>query len=200
MQTNFDIATKGFCPPITVVLVGTVTEGNVNFMEVGWCMIVNLKPPMLAVSLEATRYSIGGIKEHGEFSVCIPDASMKDVADYCGLFSGRDKDKAQLFDVFYSASKNMPLIQNCPVNLECVVKNTIEIPGRYIFVANIISALARQDVMEDGRPVIEKIDPLLMTMRDNRYWRLGEIAGRAWKDGALYAPEVPHRYAPKTLK
>lgn len=189
MQTPFDIATKGFCLPTTTVLVGTVTEKKINFIEAGWCMSVNLRPPMLAISLDKNRYSVSGIKEHREFSVCIPDASMKDVSDYCGLFSGRDTNKAQLFNVFHSASKNIPLIHDCPVNLECVVRNTVEIPGRYIFVAEIIGALAKQDILEDGRPVIEKVDPIILTMRDNRYWKLGDNIGRAWKDGIRFAAE-----------
>jgi hypothetical protein len=30
---------------------------------------------------------------------------------------------------------------------------------------------------------MKKIDPLLLTMPDNRYWTLGEYAGDAWNAG-----------------
>ena len=183
MQTSFDIKTKGFCPPMTVVLVGTVIAGKVNFIEVAWFVTVNLRPPMIAVSLDMSRYSVAGIKQNQEFSVCIPDVSMKNIVDYCGLVSGREKDKSQLFEVFYNVSQNIPLICSCPVNLECVLHKTVEIPGRYIFIGEIVGAFARNDILENGRPNIEKANPLLLTMRDNRYWHLGTLAGDAWKDG-----------------
>lgn len=35
----------------------------------------------------------------------------------------------------------------------------------------------------DGKPDIKKINPFTLTMPDNCYGRVGEMAGRAWSDG-----------------
>ena len=46
-----------------------------------------------------------------------------------------------------------------------------------------MNAYAREDVLSEGKPVLEKMDPMILTMPDNRYWKLDSVAGRAWKDG-----------------
>ena len=37
--------------------------------------------------------------------------------------------------------------------------------------------------MTDGKPDIRKLNPLLLTMMDNRYWTVGEYVGDAWSIG-----------------
>ena len=43
--------------------------------------------------------------------------------DYCGTVSGRDADKVAVcgFNVFYGEIETAPLIEQCPLNLECRV-------------------------------------------------------------------------------
>jgi hypothetical protein len=38
-------------------------------------------------------------------------------------------------------------------------------------------------VIKDGKPDFPEIDPLFLTMPDNRYWTLGKHAGDAWSAG-----------------
>jgi len=38
-------------------------------------------------------------------------------------------------------------------------------------------------VLKDGKPDFAKIDPLFLTMPDNRYWFVGREAGKAWGAG-----------------
>jgi hypothetical protein len=37
--------------------------------------------------------------------------------------------------------------------------------------------------MSDGKIDMAKMDPLLLTMPDNNYWKVGEKAGNAWSIG-----------------
>ena len=37
--------------------------------------------------------------------------------------------------------------------------------------------------LSDGKPDIKKINPFTLTMPDNRYWSVGEAAGKAWSAG-----------------
>ena len=37
--------------------------------------------------------------------------------------------------------------------------------------------------MKEGKPDFPEIDPLLLTMPENRYWTLGKYAGDAWSAG-----------------
>jgi hypothetical protein len=42
---------------------------------------------------------------------------------------------------------------------------------------------ADDSVIKDGKPDFPEIDPLFLTMPDNRYWTLGKYAGDAWSAG-----------------
>ena len=169
--------------PMPMTLVGTVIEGKANFMAVAWCTRVANKPPMLAVSINKRQYSAAGIMENKAFSLCLVDCSMEAMADYCGIVSGRNEDKSGLFELFTGSVDNAPMIARCPINMECTVEHVVELPSNYVFIANIVNTYARADILENGKPVLEKINPMVLTMPDNRYWKLDNSIGHAWKDG-----------------
>jgi hypothetical protein len=60
------------------------------------------------------------------------------------------------------------------------------LPSNTIFIGEIQGAYAREDVLVDGSPSMEAMHPLLLTMPDNRYWTLGDVAGQAWRDGVAF--------------
>jgi flavin reductase (DIM6/NTAB) family NADH-FMN oxidoreductase RutF len=103
--------------------------------------------------------------------------------DHCGLVSGRKEDKASLFRIFYGDLATTPLIDECPICMECKVFDTIELPSNYLIIGQIMAAFADEKCLTDDKPDVLKIDPLTLTMPDNRYWRVGKYAGAAWEAG-----------------
>lgn len=176
-------------PPMATTLVGAMVEGKANFMAVAWLSRVNLKPPMISVSINKARHTRRGIVENGTFSVCLPSVDMREVTDYCGVVSGRKVDKSQLFDVFYGELKTAPMIAECPLNMECRLAQTVELPTHGIFVGEIVAAYCEERFLTDGEPDMRKINPLLLTMEDKRYWAFGEQVGLAYEDGLKYQLE-----------
>src|SRR5665811_456265 len=85
--------------------------------------------------------------------------------------------------VFYGSLKTAPMIKECPVNLECRLIQTVPLPTNALFIGEIVGAYADGRVLKDGKPDFVKIDPLFLTMPDNRYWTLGKYAGDAWSAG-----------------
>jgi flavin reductase (DIM6/NTAB) family NADH-FMN oxidoreductase RutF len=172
-----------FVPPMPVALVGALVNGRANFMAVGWLTRVNYQPPMLAVALNKMHHTPKGIAAKGTFSACFPSVSMKEVTDYCGVVSGRDADKSQLFEVFYGETETAPMIAECPLNIECRLVQMVELPSNVIYIGEMVAAYCEERFLTDGQPDIRKMDPLLLTMPDNRYWRAGEMVGMAFIDG-----------------
>jgi flavin reductase (DIM6/NTAB) family NADH-FMN oxidoreductase RutF len=166
-----------------VTLVGANVEGRANFLAVGWVMRVNMKPPLLAVALNKSHFTPQGIRETQAFSVNFPGADLMEKADYCGLVSGHKVDKSGLFRVFYGELETAPLIEECPLGLECRVYQVVELPANDLFIGEIVAAYADEDCLTDGRPDILKIKPLVLTMPDNNYWTVGNLAGQAWGAG-----------------
>ncbi len=174
--TNFFI-------PMPVVLVGTMVAGRANFMAVGWCARVNGNPPMIACGINTNHFTPQGIGETRTFSVNSPSSALLEKTDYCGLVSGRKTDKSAVFDIYYGALRTAPMIRECPVSLECRLVQVVTLPTHSLCIGEIAGVYADARVVKDGKPDFPEIDPLFLTMPDNRYWTLGKYAGDAWSAG-----------------
>lgn len=170
-------------PPMPIVLVGTVVGGRVNFMPVGWASRVNAYPPMIAVGINNAHATAAGILETRAFSVNVPHRGMTEATDYCGLVSGKNTDKSEVFDHFSGDLPGAPMIRACPLVMECRLVQTVDLPTNHLFIGEIVGAYADEDCLVDGKPDLERIDPLLLTMPDNTYRTLGVSVGEAWKAG-----------------
>lgn len=184
------LGSKSLMYPMPIALVGTRVEGKTNFYPVAFLGIVNANPGMLAIGTNRKHYSNRGILEHKEFSVNLPHTGMLKVTDYAGLHSGQDLDKSKLFEVFYGRLKNAPLIQDCPLNLECRVVEVLDRGGMdLIVIGEIVESHCDEDKLTNGLPDIEKMQPILFSMYDNRYFSIGPALGPAWSIGKDYQPK-----------
>ena len=174
---------NNFFIPMPVVLVGTQVKGKDNFMTVGWCTRANANPPMILCGIGNHHYTPKGIKETKTFSVNIPSTDLLERTDYCGLVSGEKTDKSMVFDIFYGSLKTAPMIRQCLVTLECRLVQIVPLPTNSLYIGEIVGAYADGSIIKDGKPDFPEIDPLFLTMPDNRYWTLGTYAGDAWSAG-----------------
>ena len=187
-MNRISAGTNVFIYPMPVVLLGTNVKGRANFMAVGFVSRVNAAPPMLAVGIFNKHYTNEGMQENGTFSVCFPDAGLIEKADYCGIVSGRTVDKSKLFTVFYGETVTAPMIEECPLNLECRLVQTVELPTNNLYIGEIVASFADERCMTEGKLDIKKLNPLLLTMPDNRYWTVGQFVGDAREAGMKLKP------------
>lgn len=169
--------------PMPAVLVGTNVDDKPNFMTAAWCGIAAFKPPALTVGIQRVRYTLKGIQEHGTFSVNVPSADLVKKVDYCGIYSGKDKDKSQIFKTFYGVLETAPLIEECPVNLECKVKHTLDLGSHILYIGEIVETHISEHCLTDGKADPKKIDPLIYTTAVQQYQRLGEFVAKAFEVG-----------------
>ena len=147
-----------------------------------FCGIVNITPPTIAVAMSHAHYTNRGIHENQTFSVNVPSAKMAEAVDWCGLFSGHREDKSQVFEMF-SGKLGIPLIAEAPVNLECKLIQTLDTRPDEVFIGEIVAVHVDEDCLDDDRPVMGKIDPLMFSMSEKKYYRLGAAIGPAWNIG-----------------
>ena len=172
-----------FLNPKPVVLVGTVIDNKPNFLTVSWTGITSSNPPTMSVSIRNIRYSLKGIQENKTFSVNIPSVKMVKETDYCGSVSGSKYDKVKEceFKIFYGNLDNAPLIEQCPINIECKVFQTIVIGDHSIIIGEIIESYINENCFTKDLPDIKKIDPMCfctLTTKAMGYYKLGDfIAG-----------------------
>lgn len=171
-----------FLYPMPMVLVGSVFNGKANFMAVGWISRVNFKPPLIAIAL-GPHHTNKGIEENKQFSINIPDVSLIEKTDYCGLVSGYKTDKSKIFDVYYGELTKAPLIKECPVSISCTLYETVKLPFNTLFIGEPKEVFTEEKYMTDSKLDIKKINPFTLSMPDNTYWSVGENLGQAWGIG-----------------
>ena len=69
-----------------------------------------------------------------------------------------------------------PLIEECPINLECVTRHRLSLGAHDLFIGEIVAVQYDEDVV-DGHARLDKsrLDPLAYV--DGDYWTLGEKVG-----------------------
>lgn len=169
--------------PLPAVLVGTTVNGKPTFMVVAWCGIASFNPPAVMIGVHKGRYTLEGINQHGTFSINIPSVDLAEKVDFCGIYSGKETDKSRLFKTFYGSLDTAPLIEECPVNLECEVKHSLDLGSHTALIAEIKETHVNENCMTAGKPDTTKIDPLMFALMEQQYQRQGEFIGQAFQIG-----------------
>lgn len=99
------------------------------------------------------------------------------------MVSGKNVDKAELFESFHGKLETAPMIKECPINMECRLIQTVDFPKHDIFVAEIVENYCDEQYMTDGTVDFSKVRPILFVMNDRSYWKLGERFAKAWNIG-----------------
>jgi flavin reductase (DIM6/NTAB) family NADH-FMN oxidoreductase RutF len=172
--------------PMPVLLVGAKVDGKPNFMTVAWAGIANGEPPMISIAVRHQRHTHKGIRQNLTFSVNIPSTDLVREADYCGSVSGSKVDKVEVcqFKVFYGKLKSAPLIEQCPINLECKVAHILDLGSHSLVVGRIEETHVSESCLIDGIPDIKKIKPLIYNRDPARqYLAFGEVIAKAYSIG-----------------
>jgi len=172
--------------PMPALLVGANVDGRPNFMTVAWGNIANAEPPMAAVAIRVKRYTRIGIEQNKTFSINIPSADLVKEADYCGIVSGAKADKVQAcqFTVFYGKLGTAPMIEQCPINLECSVVHSLELGSHTLYVGRIEEVHVSSDCLTDGRIDLDKVKPLAYLEDPSRqYHGIGKLQGKGFSIG-----------------
>ena len=173
--------------PMPVVLIGANVNDKANFMPIAWTCIVEHKPSMIILSSSQTHYTNEGIKENKTFSINFTSEDLVIPVDYCGLKSGRNIDKSKIFSVFYGDLNTAPMVEESPVNIECKVDQIIDNQkGHDLIIGEMVNIFSEDKFLTNGIPDVKKFKPLIFTMNDNNYWKLGDHIGRAWSIGNDY--------------
>jgi flavin reductase (DIM6/NTAB) family NADH-FMN oxidoreductase RutF len=172
--------------PFPIVLVGTTVEGKPNFMPAGFFSLVGLEPPMVMISLDEGHHTSKAIKKNKTFSVNIVSQSMMEKADYCGLVSGKEVDKSEVFKVEFRELRTAPLIVESPMTAECKVTRLEKEGDHVLIVGDVVGAYLDPSAAKNGKPDPLKMKTIFLTFPDNSYWVLGQRVGDAWSAGKKY--------------
>ncbi len=105
--------------------------------------------------------------------------------DFCGTVSGRkvDKFKKMRLTPIKGEKVNAPRIEECPFNLECVVRKILELGSHDLFISEVTAVQADPAYLdEDDKPDTTKFKPLVYYTKAQEYWGgLSKMLGKYGK-------------------
>jgi len=165
--------------PLPVVMVSCQRQGEkANIITVAWTGTICTNPAMVYISLRPQRFSYDVIKESGEFVINLTTKSLVKATDYCGVKSGRDVDKFKEMNLTPIPAEivKAPLIEESPVNIECRVKQIIQLGSHDMFMAEVVGVHADPAFMNNkGKFELSKAEPIVYS--HGEYYGLSELLG-----------------------
>jgi flavin reductase (DIM6/NTAB) family NADH-FMN oxidoreductase RutF len=166
-------------PAVMITSKGKGIEDKANILTLSWVGTINSDPPMLSISVRPERYSYDIIDSTGEFVVNIPSISQARATDYCGCVSGRNTDKWEATGLTQGKSQKVacPTIAECPVSLECKVKNRMKLGSHVMFIAEVVNVQVDEALMnETDRFALERSG--MFAYIHGHYYAIGKKLGR----------------------
>ena len=162
--------------PAALVTCGTLEKPNV--LTVGWTGIVCTRPPMTYISVRPERFSHDIILNSGEFVINLTTSAIVKQVDFCGVKSGKDTDKftACGFHIVQANKVSVPLIDECPVSLECKVTESKLLGSHTMFLAEIVG-VDTDDKYIDSKGKLNLQQCGLTAYAHGEYFALGRKLG-----------------------
>lgn len=162
--------------PAALVSCGTMEQPNV--LTVAWTGVLATHPPMTYVSIRPSRHSYPMILEQRDFVINLTTSAMCRETDYCGVKSGRDVDKFAACHLTPEPSVTVtsPMIAECPVSLECQVRDIKELGSHTMFLAEITGVNVDERYIDSkGKLNLQQCG--LMAYAHGEYFALGRKLG-----------------------
>lgn len=165
--------------PLPAVMVSVGNQKESNIITIAWTGTICTNPAMVYISVRPERYSYDMIKDTKEFVINLTTESLVKATDYCGVKSGRDVDKWSEMKLTKGTPKKLkyaPIIEECPVNIECEVVEIKELGSHHMFIAKVVSVqISEEHMNENGKFELNKTG--LLAYSHGEYLGLGETLG-----------------------
>ena len=173
--------------PVTTVLVSCVGKNSApNIITIGASSIACARPPLISLAVGINRYSLGLIKETGDFVANVPSNEQAFITDWCGRVSGKDVDKFRDGNLTPGKSLKVqsPYIMECPVNFECTLWKIISCGSHDLVLGEIQQVHMDESILNENGDSLDpsKFNPLASLQME--YRELGKSLGKwgsLWK-------------------
>jgi len=142
--------------PVPITLISYGDFENSNITSIAWTGILCSDPMTVYVSIRPTRYSYEIISKTNEFVINLPDEKQIKEISICGTKSGRDVDKFKEcnFTKGNTSKISTAYIKECKISLECKVKEIKKIGAHDMFIAEVVSVIADDDMLDENKNIV----------------------------------------------
>ena len=179
-----DFGAKPYIYPQPVLIIASYDENNIpDAMNAAWGGIS--EQDAITICLDDHHKTTKNILLKKAFTVSIGEASQVVACDYLGVESGnRVNDKIEKAGFHVSKAKHIdaPMIDELALCLECRLKSYDENTCQLI--AQIVNVSIDERVLDEmGNLDVSLLEPLAFDPINKTYLKLGEMVGKAFKDG-----------------
>ena len=139
-------------PCLTALIVSVDGEGRPNVMACSWLSPASIEPPLLVALLGEQSYTRSLIVECGEFTVNIPSKRQMRLVKVAGTKTGKEVDKFKAVQATLKPGRKVkvPVIEECPANIECRVKGTFNAGECLAILGEVLDAYADKKAFQRG--------------------------------------------------
>jgi flavin reductase (DIM6/NTAB) family NADH-FMN oxidoreductase RutF len=157
--------------PAVMVSCGNEEDGY-NIITIAWTGTICTDPAMAYISVRPDRYSYDIIKKSGDFVINLTTKELAKATDWCGVKSGRDYDKFKEMELTpVKATKvSSPLIEECPINIECKVTEVKELGSHHMFLAEVVAVNASEEYLDQRTGAFDMNQAGLISYIHGKYY------------------------------
>lgn len=125
-----------------ILLVSSHWRGKSNIMTMGWHMVMQFSPSLVACMISSGNHSHHMIRNSGECVLNLPTTRLTDKVVGIGNCSGADTDKFARFHLTTDGAVhvNAPLIRQCHASFECRLHDDAMVDRYDVFVFEVVKA------------------------------------------------------------
>ena len=184
-----ELKMRAVVAPTETVIVSAYDENKkADACTLAFYMVSSHIPPCVTIGINATqkRKTLKDILETKAFVLGFPGADQVREADYIGVESGYNADK--LKDVGFTVSEartvHAPVINELRLSLECQVVHTVTVGSHMQITGEVKNILAEESILnENGRVLLDQLDPLIYDEEQGQYLHLGGKVADAFRPG-----------------
>ena len=117
---------------------------------------------MCYISVRPERHSYPILKKNMEFVINLTTRSLAYATDWCGVNSGKDH----------------TIIEECPLCIECRVKEVMALGSHDMFIADVVNVQADDKYLDPETGAFDMQRADLLAYSHGKYYGLGDFVGK----------------------
>jgi flavin reductase (DIM6/NTAB) family NADH-FMN oxidoreductase RutF len=166
--------------PLPAIMVSCgATEEEFNIITIAWTGTICSNPPMCYISLQKRRHSYEILKKNMEFVINLTTKKLAFATDWCGVKSGKDFNKFKEMKLTPAKAQlvKAPLIEESPVNIECVVKEIKSLGSHEMFIAEVVAINVDDTYLDPQTQAFDMAKVQLICYSHGKYFNIGDFLG-----------------------
>jgi flavin reductase (DIM6/NTAB) family NADH-FMN oxidoreductase RutF len=167
--------------PLPAVMVSCGSEpADYNIITIAWTGTICTEPAMCYISVRPGRHSYETIRKNREFVINLTTGKLAFATDWCGVKSGKDHSKFEEMGLTPVPASRVkaPLIKESPLNIECVVKDIIELGSHHMFISEVVAIQASEELIDKESGALRLADAGLIGYLHGKYYETGRLIGK----------------------